>query len=96
MRKEKLTVKRGSQALEMIMRDVLDGMEEISNAIQYQCAPETIQILSIEIPEPTITKAPTQITNIYTVGDLPRLHRSKDIVSYLLEREERHKSSLTA
>lgn len=96
MRKSKLTVQRGSKALEMEMRDVLDSMEDFSNAAQYQCASHTIQILSIEIPSNSASKEITQVTNIYSIDKPPVIHRSKDIVSYLLEREERHKPPLSA
>ena len=100
MRKCKLTVQRGSKALEMTMRDVLDSLEEISNATQYQCASESIQILSIEMPQTAISaelsRQTRQITNIHSVTSPPKLHRSKDIVSYLLEREERQEPPLSA
>ena len=96
MRKNKLKVQRGTKALEMIMRDVIDSMEDASNAMQFQCATQTIQILSIEVPENSTTTEPAQITNIYSITNPPPLHRSKDVVSYLLEREERQNPLLSA
>ena len=80
----------------MTMRDVLDSMEEISNAAQYQCAPESMQILSIEMPEDNVNKQTRQVTNIYSISKPPILHRSKDVVSFLLEREERQNHPLSA
>lgn len=96
MRKNKLTVKRGSKALEITMRDVLDSLEDVSNASQYQCASETVKILSIEMPETNNHSATKQITNIYSISNPPILHRSKDVVSFLLEREQRHTPPLSA
>jgi len=89
MRKCKLTVNRGSKALEMKMRDVLDGLEEIANFAQYHNVTEPIEILSIEQPETAPHAPAAQITNIQAVNDKNSLHRSKDVVSFLLEREER-------
>ena len=96
MRKCKLTVKRGSKALEMTMRDVLDGLEDIAIYAQYNDAMESIQILSIEQPQ-TNSDIPTkQVTNIQSVKKNISLHRSKDVVSFLLEREERLNPDLSA
>ncbi len=100
MRKNKLTVKRGSKALEMAMRDVLDCLEEAANYSQYQSEYNTVQILSIEElktghPETSTLDEPRQITNIYSVSN-PPLHRSKDVVSFLFEREEKRNSLLSA
>lgn len=96
MRKCKLTVQRGSKALEMIMRDVLDNIEDGANYIQYQSSVESVQILSVELPENNDQNNTTQITNIYSVSNPPILHRSKDVVSYLLEREEKQSPPLSA
>jgi len=95
MRKNKLTVKRGSKALEMSIRDVLDGLEEAVNYLQYQSKHNTVQILSIEHPRMDKGKESRQITNIYSVSN-PPLHRSKDVVSFLFEREEKANSLLSA
>ena len=100
MRKNKLTVKRGSRALEMVMRDVLDSLEEAANYSQYQSEYSTVQILSIEEvktaqPETSVCDKPRQITNIYSVSK-PPLHRSKDVVSFLFEREEKRNLTLSA
>ena len=96
MRKCKLTVQRGSKALEMIMRDVLDNIEDGANYIQYQSSIESVQILSVELPENNVKKITTQVTNIYSVSNPPVLHRSKDVVSFLLEREEKQSPPLSA
>ncbi len=96
MRQCKLTVKRGSKALEMTMRDVLDSMEDIANCAQYSTGVESFEILSIEMPETCPNSPATQITNIHPVNNSAPLHRSKDVVSFLLEREERLQSNLTA
>lgn len=99
MRKCKLTVQRGSKALEMTMRDVLDNIEDGINYIQYQSTVESIesvQVLSVECPEHHQQNETKQITNIYSVSNPPPLHRSKDVVSFLLEREEKLNSSLSA
>ena len=96
MRKCKLTVQRGSKALEMIMRDVLDNIEDGANYIQYQSSVESVQILSVELPENNDKNKTTQITNIYSVSNPPDLYRSKDVVSYLLEREEKQSPPLSA
>jgi len=91
MRKNKLTVTLGSKALEMSMRDVIDGLEEAANYAQYYSTHSTFQILSIE--EERVEKVDSkeesrQITNIHSVTN-PPLYRSKDVVSFLLEREEK-------
>ncbi len=78
------------------MRDVLDGLEDVSNASQYQCASETVKILSIETPESSSHNLNKQITNIYSISNPPILHRSKDVVSFLLEREQRQEQTLIA
>jgi len=96
MRKCKLTVQRGSKALEMIMRDVLDNIEDGANYIQYQSSIESVQILSVELPENNVKNITTQVTNIYSVSNPPILHRSKDVVSFLLEREEKQNPPLSA
>lgn len=100
MRKNKLTVKRGSKALEISMRDVLDGLEEAVNYSLYQSEYSTVQILSIEEakteqPKTDMLDEPCQITNIYSVSN-PPLHRSKDVVSFLFEREKKRSTLLTA
>jgi len=96
MRKCKLTVQRGSKALEMIMRDVLDNIEDGANYIQYQSSMESVEILSVELSENASQNQTRQITNIYSVTKRPQLHRSKDVVSYLLEREAKLNESLSA
>jgi len=96
MRKNKLKVQRGSQSLEIIMRDVMDGLEEISNTAQYQGSSQPVQILSIEAPESNKEGLASQITNIHSITNPPPLHRSKDVVSFLLEREQRKNPLLTA
>lgn len=96
MRKCKLTVQRGSKALEMIMRDVLDNIEDGANYIQYQSSVESVQILSVELPENSHQRTVKQITNIYSVTNPPPIHRTKDVVSFLLEREEKQSSPLSA
>ncbi len=100
MRKNKSTVKRGNQALEMSMRDVMDNLEEAANYIQYQSEHTTVQILSIEAVRTTPVHAMSadevrQLTNIYCLSN-PPLHRSKDVVSYLLERESKAHSAISA
>lgn len=96
MRQCKLTVKRGSKALEMTMRDVLDSMEDIANCAQYSTGVESFEILSIEMPETCSNSPAAQITNIQSVKKSAPLRRSKDVVSFLFEREERLNSELTA
>ncbi len=95
MRKNKLIVKRGTKALEMAMRDVLDSLEEAANYVQYQSEHNTVQILSIEQVKVETSDEPRQITNIYSVTN-PPLHRSKDVVSFLFEREATRNSLLSA
>lgn len=92
MRKNKQIVKRGSKALEMSMRDVLDGLEEAVNYVQYHSTTESIQIISIDRPHADFHKRSQRSSNIYSVTN-PPLHRSIDVVSYLIEREE-HQNSL--
>jgi len=100
MRKNKLIVKRGSKALEMSMRDVLDSLEEAANIAQYESEHSTVQILSIEEVRTQHVSTDTadesrKITNIYSVTN-PPIHRSKDVVSFLIEREEKASSLLSA
>ena len=100
MRNNKLIVKRGSKALEMSMRDVLDSLEETANIAQYESEHSIVQILSIEEVRTEHTSTNTadesrKITNIYSVTN-PPIHRSKDVVSFLFEREEKANSLLSA
>jgi len=78
------------------MRDVLDNIEDGANFIQYQSSMESVQILSVELPENSQHKQSQQITNIYSVSKHSPLHRSKDVVSFLLEREEKLNPPLSA
>lgn len=74
---------KGSKALEMIMRDVLDGLEDFATQSGY--APEhsgTFEILSVE---------PDKKSNA-TGSDIKprrsRRHKRADIVSFIEKREE--------
>lgn len=74
----------GTKALEIAMRDVMEGLLEAASCSAYRPAPDTLQILSIEAPK----------TDPYAAGTpkprrVRRLKpaRSHDVVDYLMRRE---------
>jgi len=72
-------VKQGQKALEITMRDVLDGLEDAASYINYQSVPDTIEILSIE-PPGRLNQQNSQVIKL-------EVTRSQNIVDYLLQRE---------
>lgn len=79
--------KHGIKRLEVTMRDVLDGLEDVASYINYQSTPDVVEILSIE---------PPGRTNLYYQEVIPfnnlsalKADESTNIVQYLIERELR-------
>jgi len=69
----------GGKALELTMRDTLDGLFDAATYIGFHSCPETVQILSIEAPKPVnFERAPAQIISV---------HSLQDITDYLIQRE---------
>ncbi len=81
------------RALEMRMRDVLDGLEELacasSSASAEQVLPEGLEILSIE---PAPENDPVLNSNRATIHNLPVKSRSDertDIAGWLIQHEQK-------
>ena len=72
----------GTKALEMIMRDVLDGMEEFSNAEAYNPGQGEFEILGIE--KPAASKPVTAKKKAKRSAN----NQSADIVSFIEIREK--------
>jgi hypothetical protein len=84
---------KGEKSLEMVMRDVMEGLTDAASYFAFRSTPDTLEILSIEPPkgDPFQTGRP----NNANVTPLRRA-RSHDIVDFLVRREtrlERIKSS---
>lgn len=77
----------GIKRLEVVMRDVLDGLEDAASYMNYQSTPEIIEILSIEPPGRTIQsyQEVIQFNNL----DSTESKESSNIVEYLIQRELR-------
>lgn len=75
--------KLGDKALEMIMRDVLDGLEDFSSVVNYSPKPCDFNIIQLEehIDE-------TDIHNTQRKKRKGTRGRSADIVSYIEKREQ--------
>ena len=57
----------GDKALELVMRDVLYGMEDLAARFGYDVSPYRVEILAIEQPAPTdagTDAAPAQACNL--------------------------------
>ncbi len=80
---------RGNKALEMQMRDALDGLHDSASYFAFQSVPHSLEILSIEPPKgDTVGNGERVLAPVYRVP--PRhAERSQDIVEYLMAREER-------
>jgi hypothetical protein len=74
---------QGGQALEMTMRDVIEGLLDSACYFAYRSTPDTLEILSIEPPKPGNWEQPS--AEIIQVKDFQQ--RSRDIVEYLMRRE---------
>ncbi len=82
-----------NRALEMRMRDVLDGLEELacasSSASAEQLMPEGLEILSIE---PAPENDPVLNSNRATIHNLPVKNRQDDradIADWLIQQEQK-------
>jgi len=75
---------RSKKALEMVMRDVRDGLEQAAWLSGYDPGFDDLEILSIEAATtPSDARAP--------VYPLPR-RRSSSVLEFLLAREMRHRA----
>lgn len=77
----------GDKRLELKMRDVLDGLEDLATYMSYKSTPETIEILSIE---PVDRPVPGQSQLIHLnqhVSIENNSERSSNIANYLIRRE---------
>lgn len=83
-------VLRSHKALEMIMRDVLDGMQDAACQQAYHPHSDCVQILSISPPS-----SPNSVPdkNIATIHPLPD-RRSSNVLDYLMQRESRSNQAL--
>lgn len=65
------------------MRDVLDGLEDAASYMNYQSAPDIVEILSVEPPgRPALSKEKVIPINLHF-----DTNRSNNIVDYLVQRE---------
>ena len=70
---------KGDKALEMAMRDTLDGLYDSASYFGFHSCPETVQILSIENPKPiNFGQSPAKVVPV---------HRIQDVTDYLIQRE---------
>jgi len=70
---------KGDKALELTMRDTLDGLYDTATYFGFHSSPETVQILSIEPSKPVnFERAPAQVISV---------HSLQDITDYLIQRE---------
>lgn len=76
---------KGEKSLEMVMRDVMEGLTDAASYFAYRSTPDTLEILSIEPP-----KGDPFQSNRSTAKVTPlRRARSHDIVDFLVRRETR-------
>lgn len=75
----------GSRGLELVMRDVLDGLNDSAAYFAYRSTPDTLEILSIEPPRGDPFRQPQAANKVTPL----RRARSHDIVDYLTRRETR-------
>ena len=64
----------GPKALEMVMRDVLDGMEELALLKAFQPGAEVVEIIAIE-PATRPESAPLTAPSVTQVVPLTRLRK---------------------
>jgi len=78
-------VLRSHKALEMIMRDVLDGLQDAACIDAYNPQYDCVQILSISPPP---NSDGTQYSKTASIHPLPS-RRSTNVLDFLMERETR-------
>ncbi len=61
----------GDKALELVMRDVLCGMEDLATRLGYDVTPYRIEILSID-PAPVVTDNPAANNSAVVLAFPPR------------------------
>lgn len=76
---------QGSRGLELVMRDVLDGLNDSAAYFAYRSTPDTLEILSIEPPRGDPFRQPPVKNKVTAL----RRARSHDVVDYLTRREAR-------
>jgi hypothetical protein len=74
----------GTKALEMTMRDVMDGLYDSACTFAYRSTPDTLEILSIEPPKGDPFAMPTTRAKVHRIP----VHRTTNVVDYLMAREE--------
>ncbi|HEB59344.1 MAG TPA: hypothetical protein ENJ01_09000 [Gammaproteobacteria bacterium] len=88
--------KIADKALEIRMRDALEGLADFATRFAFTSTPGTLTILSIEAPAAIPAEAPhtaaaaRRRAPVIPVGR----RRSRDVVSFLLEREARSEQAL--
>ena len=78
---------RGIKRLEVTMRDVLDGLEDAASYINYQSAPDVVEILSIEPPGREMQPVNKVIPITQALSE--DVQANSNIVEYLIQRELR-------
>lgn len=76
---------RGIKLLEIIMRDVQDGLEDAASYMNYHSVPEVVEILSIEPPGRSI-QAQSEVIPMSKISAI-ELKQNSNIVDYLIQRE---------
>ncbi|MDH5395302.1 MAG: hypothetical protein OEW97_03440 [Gammaproteobacteria bacterium] len=74
---------RGLKALEITMRDVLDGLEDAASYMNYNSFPDTVEILSIEPPGRPVKSKQATLRIIPHADE----KRSTNVVDFLFQRE---------
>jgi hypothetical protein len=77
---------KGNKALEVAMRDVMEGLLDAVSHAAYRPTPDTLEILSIEAPkaDPYAVPRPTPTRRVRPIAAA----RSHDVVDYLMRREQ--------
>lgn len=75
----------GNKALEMIMRDVLDGLTDFAMAANYSPQNGLFSILSIESPDEASQETPE--TTLKPARQCRQHKRKADVISFIVERE---------
>ncbi|MFO7603232.1 MAG: hypothetical protein R6X06_05385 [Gammaproteobacteria bacterium] len=74
----------GTKALEMNMRDVMDGLYDSACYFAFRSTPDTLEILSIEPPKGDPVALPRKKARVHHMP----INRTANVVDFLMAREE--------
>jgi len=78
---------QGGKALEIVMRDSMEGLVDSAAYFAYRSNPDTLEILSIEPPKTlNFEKKPASVTHVSPANQAKPI---QDITDYLIQRELR-------